>query len=89
MKRVKRFGVAQTAKVAGILYVVMSAIIFIPLGLIGLVTGGAEGGPGGLFILLMPLLYGVLGYVMIALMCFFYNVIAGKVGGFAIEFDSE
>ena len=73
----------------GILYFVMSAIILIPVGLFGLVAGEGEGRLGGIFILFMPLLYGVLSFVMIALVCFLYNVIAGKVGGFAIEFDSE
>lgn len=89
MKQVKRFGVAQTAKVGGLLYLVMSTIVLIPVGFISMVTGATEGRPGGFFILLIPLLYGVFGYVMIAFACFLYNVIAGKVGGFAIEFDSE
>ena len=81
MKQIRRFGIAQTAKVAAVCYSVLAAIIFVPLGVISLVAGR----PRAVWVVLFPVLYGVLGYVVVALSCWIYNMIAGKVGGIAVE----
>ena len=62
MAQIKKFGVLQAAKIATVMYFVISLIFVIPFGLIALITGAARGREGvagtffgGIFILFMPL----------------------------------
>jgi hypothetical protein len=41
----------------------------------------------GLFFILAPVLYGVMGYLMFGLMCLLYNFVAKRFGG--IEFTTK
>ncbi len=34
-----------------------------------------------LFLIVMPVLYGTVGYVFLALFCWLYNIIAKRIGG--------
>jgi len=93
MAQIKRFGVFQTAKFMAVMYLVTTAIIFIPMGILmsafgasmvpenqllgGLMTGA------GMFI--MPIIYAVFGFIFVAISCLVYNVIARMVGGVEIE----
>ena len=93
---VKRLAPMSFAKVAGALYVLMG---FIFGGLISLVSivGGAfapEGGNpfmGMLFgagaIIILPIFYGVLGFVTTLIGAALYNAIASVVGG--VEFEVQ
>ena len=85
-QRVRRFGVGQTAKVAGVLYALMG-LIAVPILLVATLVAPDETGVGfGIgFALLLPLLYGLLGFVFTALGCIIYNLVAGWVGGIEIE----
>ncbi len=71
MKRVKRFGVLQTSIVSGIILAVFSLIIVIPFALFsGFTRGGVFPGfpfGGGLMLILFPVLYGVMGFIMTAI----------------------
>lgn len=94
MAHIKKFGVLQTAKIAGIMYFLVSLIFVIPFGLIALITGAARGregvaGPffGGVFIIFMPVIYAVMGFVFVALGCLFYNLVANYFGGIEIEIE--
>ncbi len=84
MKRIKRIGVIQTAKVVAILYLVSSAIFTIPLGLVAMFTG-QKNTSGGIFILFFPLIYFFIGFVITAIGCSIYNIIAQKFGGIELE----
>lgn len=92
MKRVKKFGILQTAKVAAIMYFIMAAIIMLPFGLISSMVGhqAFPGMPftGGIFFVLMPFFYGAFSFVAVALGCLFYNLIAGWTGGIEIEVET-
>ncbi len=43
----------------------------------------------GIFMLFAPLLYGVIGYVCVALFSWIYNLVAQKFGGIEIEVKSD
>ncbi len=90
MKRVKRFGVFQTAKVAAIIYFVLSAIFLIPFGLmLPLFTRvlPEEYGFNGFFLLFLPFFYAFFGFVSVAIACAIYNLIAGWTGGIEVEIE--
>jgi len=86
--RLSRISVGQTAKVAGLLYGLMG-IILLPLFLIPAFLGADEGGFPAAFAVVLPVLYGVFGYIFTALGCALYNWVAGKVGGIELNLDTE
>ena len=99
MKRIKKFGVLQTAKVIAILYLIGSSIFFIPLSLVVVVAKNSPvfssalqrtiGSSSPVFVMLLPLVYGVFGFIVASISCLIYNFIASKIGGIEVEFDQE
>lgn len=95
MRRVKRFGVYQTAKVSAIIYTVCSAVILIPIGLMMSMFGGNSGVSGvfplggGVFFLVLPLIYGIFGFIFTAIGCAVYNLVAKWTGGIEVEVETE
>ena len=86
--RVRRFSVVQTANVAAILYLVLTAIIFIPVGLIsGLVGGTIVGNFNGIFFVFAPIAYAVFGWIFVAIGCLVYNLCAGWIGGIEVTLE--
>jgi len=95
----KRIGPLSLAKVCGIIYVVVGFIVggFVSLfALMGVFANSMMNeGPGaflGLFfgvgaIIILPIFYGVLGFIGGALMAWLYNIFAGLVGG--VELDLQ
>ncbi len=88
MAQIKRIRVWQTARVAAIFYLILTALLFIPLGLAVLLIGKSQG-KSVLFFIFAPLLYCALGFIFVALSCAIYNLIARRMGGIEIEFDKE
>ncbi len=86
VQRVRRFSVAQTAKVVGLLYVVM-ALIFMPIVLIVAFVSPQESAFSVGVALALPIIYGVLGFIFTAIGCALYNWVAGMVGGIEVELD--
>ena len=94
MVRLTRFGVVRTASVAAFVYVIMSAIIVIPIALIVSTTPVTVtdqfGQPVTMrlspIFLFLPLVYGALGWVFTAIACLIYNLAAWMTGG--IEFEA-
>jgi hypothetical protein len=98
MVQLKQIGVFSCAKVSGILYAAMGLIIGLFMTLFSLALGslmesaGESGGIFGVFfgvgsIILLPIFYGVLGFIGGALMAWIYNLIAGQFGGIEMEFE--
>jgi hypothetical protein len=85
MHEIKSFGVFQTAKVAAVLYLVISAVIVVPLTFIMMAVAGNRANPFGLLVLLLPILYAVIGFILTAIGCWVYNLIASMAGGIEIE----
>ncbi|HEX5578767.1 MAG TPA: hypothetical protein VFY43_03790 [Candidatus Limnocylindria bacterium] len=95
MVRLTRFGVVRTASVAAIVYLIFSAIIFIPVALIvgttPITVVDQFGQPvttriSPIVFLFLPLIYAVVGWVFTALACLIYNLAAWITGG--IEFEA-
>lgn len=92
MIRVKKFGVFQTAKVVGIIYALVSLVIILPFFMIGSMLS-QEFFPemaefGGAILIVLPLVYGLVGFLFTALGCVVYNLIAGFTGGIEIEMET-
>ena len=80
----------------GILYGVMSLIFAVPLFLIMAVVGAAKAHAGaqaapvvfsGVFIIFLPVIYAVLGFIGGIIVAFIYNLVAKWTGG--VEFTTE
>ena len=84
--RLSRFAVGQTAKVMGVMYALVG-VVLIPFFLFGYFSTPGGGGMGYLVALLLPIVYGLVGSLMTALACAFYNWLAPRVGG--IEFHLQ
>jgi hypothetical protein len=91
---IKRFGPLSVGKVAGVLYAAMGLVVGLIVALattIGGLAGRSEFGAlsGGLVgvgaIVVLPLFYGVLGFIVAVIAAWLYNVAAGFVGGIEID----
>ena len=95
MAQIKRFGVLQTAKFAAVMYFVISVIFMIPFGLIVFIGGSSAPGREGtmrapfssIFMLFMPIIYAIMGFIFVTIACLLYNIIAKYVGGIEIEIE--
>jgi hypothetical protein len=93
---INRVGPLSIAKLAGMLYVILGLIFGAIISLIALAGGMAANSdePGAAFmgaifgagaIIVLPILYGGMGFVMTLLMAALYNVTARIVGGVQID----
>ncbi|MEX1169517.1 MAG: hypothetical protein WEE50_05180 [Chloroflexota bacterium] len=95
MFRIRRFGVIRTANVVAFLYVVIIAVIFVPIALLFAVAvpgSGLAGNAGGIAIvffgLLLAIFYGIVGWIFTAIACLLYNFAAGMIGGIEIQLEA-
>jgi hypothetical protein len=85
-QQIARFSPHQNGKVFAVLMAINSLIFLVPFfALFGLVAPAQQRMPMVLLIIL-PLMYLVVGYVMVGVGCILYNFIFKYVGG--IEFES-
>ena len=97
MMILKRIGVMSCGKMAGALYALMGLIIgaiVSLLSLVGAVAGMASGEDQAAFALLfsaaiviLPILYGLLGFLGGLLTAFLYNVVAKFAGGLELGLE--
>jgi hypothetical protein len=91
---VKRVNPLSSAKIAGVLYAIMGLLfggLFSLFAMLGAFTApdndagmlGAMFGMGA--VILMPILYGCMGFVTTLIFAALYNVVAGMVGGIEID----
>jgi hypothetical protein len=91
---VKRVSPLSCAKIAGVLYAIMGLFfgglfsLFATVGAFAAPDTGA-GMLGVVFgigaVVLMPILYGCMGFVMTLIMAALYNAVAGMIGGIEID----
>jgi hypothetical protein len=100
--KLKRIAPVQAGKMIGALYALFS-LIFVPFILlfmtIGSMAARSQGGNvpalpfmfgmGVGFVVFIPVIYGVLGFIFGALAALIYNLLAKPLGGFALEFESD
>lgn len=96
MMKIKSVGVLSAGLVVGALYAVLGLIaggILTLMSLAGIAAagGGRDAGAALLFgggaIVILPLLYGTVGFIGGIIMSFVYNVVALITGGLAIELE--
>ena len=85
--QIKRFSPHQNAKVFAVMTAAMSLIVVVPMMLIMSAFMPGEGKLSALAMLMLPVGYLVVGYIMTAIGCAFYNLVAKFVGG--IEYESS
>ena len=91
---VKRIGPLSCAKLAGVLYAILGLCFGAVMSLVALAGGFAgqtnESAAFGAFfgaaaIVVLPVFYGVLGFVTTLISAALYNLLAGVVGGVEID----
>lgn len=94
MHIVKSVGVLSVAKIMGLIYGCMGLLLaplFLLIGLLGSFAGQQKTPFAGIFgvfaALLMPIFYGVMGFVTGVIGAFLYNLFSKLVGGFELELD--
>ncbi len=96
--RLKRIAPLQAGKVLGVLYGAMSVLI-VPLFALFTTMAAIAGGGGrsaampmmfGLgMIFFAPIMYAAMGFLCGVVGAWLYNLIAGWLGGFEVEFEQE
>ena len=99
---IRHIDVVRAANVVAILYavtiVVFGLLFIVPFALLGGIAGARGAGAGalgaglvgGLVLLLVGVVfYGVVGWIMTAVACVLYNLVAARVGGFRFVVDIE
>jgi hypothetical protein len=80
------FSPVQTGKVFAALYFIFSIPFVLMMAL--MIPLSKEASPfSGLFLIVLPILYAVLGFVFVALGAYAYNFVAKRVGG--IEYTTS
>lgn len=91
MKRIRKFGVYQTAKVVAILYFLITAVFMIPFGLMASIFGDNFAGfpfSGGLIYILAPFLYGIIAFFITTIGCLIYNLTVKWIGGIEVDIET-
>lgn len=91
---ITRVSPLSAAKIAGILYVFLGLVFGSVMSVFAIAGGmAASDGRGGMFgalfgagaIILLPIFYGCLGFVMTLVMAALFNLAAGIVGGVEVD----
>jgi len=96
MQEIKALNIISVARMLGILYGIMG-LVFLPMFLIISAVSGLSGqrdaalgvGIGIVFAVAMPLIYGLMGFVMGALMAWIYNLVARRWGGIELDLRTK
>lgn len=101
---IKRLGVFSVAKIYSVVMAGLGLVVGIPLGLIMIILGGAimssagrEATMGGgsfvgigiFYMIGLPIVYGVIGFIFGAVGALIYNVAAGVLGGVEMELEEK
>ncbi|MET0649595.1 MAG: hypothetical protein ABW208_23535 [Pyrinomonadaceae bacterium] len=102
--QIRRMGVFSCAKIYAIVMAAFGLVIGVIYGLFFMIVGGAmlaagsgrESGPAGasgliiglVMMVVIPIFYGVLGFIMGAIGALVYNIASGFVGGIELELEN-
>lgn len=89
---IKRIHVLSAAKIFGIITAAFGLLAGIIMFLFGGILGSLLGDAGGIgivggvgAIIILPIMYGIFGFIGGAIQAFIYNLAAGVIGGIRIE----
>ena len=92
--QVSRFSPHQNGKVFGVLMAIATVFFAVPMFFVFLymppgvdARGNTINPPPAWIVILFPLFYLVMGYIMVAVGCWFYNLMFRYIGG--IEFETR
>lgn len=85
MKRLRSIGVGSVFKISLVLGAVAGLIVGVILMILDLLDHRVA--EGLITLVLAPVLYGVLGAVVNAIMAWIYNRVAERLGGLEVEFE--
>lgn len=101
--RIKKLGVLSVAKIYAVIMFVIMLLFSVPLGLFMIVMGLMGAGMAGrdgfavggtgvvvgiLYMIGIPIIYGIFGFIFGAIGALIYNIFAGMVGGVEIEVEN-
>lgn len=92
---IKKLGWESIAKVSGALYALLGLIPGLIISLLALVGASAmdSGAFGVIFgvgaLIFFPVLYGIMGFLLGAIVAFLFNLVAPRVGGIVFEAEEE
>ena len=99
MFRIRRFGVIRTSNVFAVLYLLMTLLFVLPFIVILAVAGpmtvtdqfgqSTRVDVSPLFLLLIPLLYAVIGWIVTVIFCLLYNLAARITGGVEMQLTGD
>jgi hypothetical protein len=87
---IRRIDPISAAKIYAVICACIGLIFGVLFALVGSsLTGGMFGGGGfGITtIIVMPIVYGLFGFIVVAIAAAIYNVVAGAVGGVRIDVE--
>jgi len=94
MHIIKSVGVLSVAKILGLMYACLGLIVaplFLMIGVLASAAGQRNNPLAGIFTvgvaLLLPVFYGVMGFIAGLIGALFYNLLARWVGGFELEME--
>ena len=94
MYSIRRFGVVRTATIVAVMYLIVTAVIVVPIAIVGGIAAAASGEGMQIVMgivvtgLILGAVYGAVGWVFTALACLLYNVAAGWVGGIELQLEA-
>jgi len=90
-QQIRRLGVVQTSKVIGMVYFLFTLVVCLPMCIIiaskMVMSGSTEQLSIIVLLVFAPIAYGVAAFLMGALACLVYNLVAKWVGGIEIEVE--
>jgi len=86
-QQIVRFSPHQNGKVMAVMMALSSLVFLVPFALFAFAMAPANARPSFLMVLAMPIVYLVMGYLMVAVGCAVYNFLSGYIGG--IEYESR
>jgi hypothetical protein len=77
----------QNGKVVGALMALTTLVLVVPFVLFALLVAPQGSAPSVFLVILVPVLYLVMGYFIVSLVCCLYNYLYRFIGG--VEFESQ
>jgi hypothetical protein len=86
MHEIKSFKIFQTAKVIAVLYLIFGLVEGVILAIAFAHSPHPHLFKGTLFALIgVPILFGLVGFISMVIICWLYNLVAARIGGIAFE----